>query len=205
VATEALGGAPPAVAHLADDFVARVDALEHRLHERGASLSDVLVSPALRHGARFVLREAFVVGCALPIALLGRLVHWLPLRMARSLAMRSLVQDPSRDQPAMRTIVLGLALVSLWYVLLAAVVAYWLGAVAAVVWIAMVFVSARVDFLLSDRVRRAWRRARTYLALRGDPALRSQSLADIDLLVTEALALETALSGGLAGARERDR
>jgi glycerol-3-phosphate O-acyltransferase/dihydroxyacetone phosphate acyltransferase len=199
VATEALASAPPAVARLADDFVARVDVLEHRLHGRGASLSDVLVSPAWRHGARFVFRETLVVGCALPIALFGRLMHWLPLRMARWLAMRSLVQDPSRDQPAMRTIVIGLALVSLWYVLLAAVVACWFGALAAVAWIAMIFVSARMDFLLSDRVRRAWRRARTYLALRRDPALRTRSLADIDLLVTEALALETALSGSVAG------
>jgi hypothetical protein len=71
------------------------------------------------------------------------------------------------------------------------------------VWIAMLFVSARVDFLLRDRVRRAWRRARTYLALRRDPALRAQSLADIDLLVAEALALETALTGRLVGGRER--
>jgi glycerol-3-phosphate O-acyltransferase / dihydroxyacetone phosphate acyltransferase len=203
VATEALESAPPAVAREADAFVARVESLERRLRERGASLTDVLVSPALRHGARFVLREALIVAVALPFALLGRLVHWLPLRTARALAMRSLSRDPSRDQPAMRTIVLGLAFVVLWYLLLAALVTHWFGAPAAVVWVAVLFLSARIDFALRDRVRRAARRARTYLALRKDPALRARSLADIDALVAEARALETALVATLASLTSR--
>jgi glycerol-3-phosphate O-acyltransferase / dihydroxyacetone phosphate acyltransferase len=201
VATDALEGAPPDAARQVDAFIARVESLEQRLHERGAALSDVLVSPALRHGARFVLREAVVVGGALPVALFGRLMHWLPLRVARSLAMRSLARDPSRDQPAMRTIVLGLALVSLWYLLLAVVVTCWFGGVAAALWLVTLFVSARIDFLLRDRIRRAWRRARTYMALRRDPALRARSLADIDAVVADAVALETALTGSAAGAR----
>jgi glycerol-3-phosphate O-acyltransferase / dihydroxyacetone phosphate acyltransferase len=201
VATEALEGAPPMIAQQVDEFVARVESLEQRLHERGASLSDVLISPRLRHGARFVLRESLVIAAALPIALLGRLMHWLPLRLARTLAMRPLARDPSRDQPAMRTIVLGLAFVMVWYVVVAVLVTHWLGALAAAAWLAALFVSARVDFVLRDRFRRAWRRARTYVALRDDPALRAQSLADIDALVTNALSLETALVASLSGGR----
>jgi glycerol-3-phosphate O-acyltransferase / dihydroxyacetone phosphate acyltransferase len=201
VATEALESAPPMVARQVDEFVARVEALERRLHERGASLSDVLISPRLRHGVRFVLREGLVVAVALPIALLGRLTHWLPLRAARSLALRPLTDDPSRDQPAMRTIVIGLGFVALWYVILAVLVTYWFGALAAGAWLTVLFVSASVDFVLRDRFRRAWRRARTYMALRSDPALRARSLADIEVLVRDALALETALLMSLSGGR----
>lgn len=192
-ATDALENAPPAMTRQADAFAARVETLEARLHVRGASLADILVSPLLRHGARFVVREGLVVVVALPIALLGRVMHWLPLRAARTLAMRPFVRDPSRDQPAMRTIVLGLGFMLLWYGMHAILVARWLGVVAAAAWLVVLFVSAGIDFRLRDRLGRAWRRARTYLALRADPALRTESLAEIHILVTEALALETAL------------
>ncbi|HET9012646.1 MAG TPA: 1-acyl-sn-glycerol-3-phosphate acyltransferase, partial [Gemmatimonadaceae bacterium] len=88
VATDALESAPPAAAAQADAFIARVEALEARLRVRGAALDEVRISARLRHGARFVLREGLIAIVALPLALLGRLVHWLPLRLARVLAMR---------------------------------------------------------------------------------------------------------------------
>lgn len=201
VATDALESAPPSVARQADGFIARVTALEDRLAARGATLADVRVSPALRHGARFLLRESLVVVDTLPFALLGRVMHWIPLRAARALAMRPLARDPSRDQPAMRTIVFGLAFVLLWYALQAALVSHWFGWLAALAWLIVLFVSARVDFHLRERVARAWRRARTYLALRADPALREQALAEIDAVVREALELEAALIAPLAAGR----
>ena len=101
----------------------------------------------------------------------------------------------------MRTIVLGLAFVLLWYVLQAALVNHWFGWLAALAWLVVLFVSARVDFHLRERVGRAWRRARTYLALRADPALRDQALAEIDAVVREALELEAALIAPLAAGR----
>jgi 1-acyl-sn-glycerol-3-phosphate acyltransferase len=200
-ATDALESAPPSVARQADAFIARVAALEDRLAARGATLADVRVSPALHHGARFVVREGLVVVGALPFALLGRVMHWIPIRAARALAMRPLAHDPSRDQPAMRTIVLGLAFVLLWYAVQAAVVSHWFGWLPALAWLIVLFVSARVDFHLRERVARAWRRARTYLTLRRDPGLRVQALAEIDAVVREALALEAALITPLAAGR----
>jgi len=193
MATDALEAAPSDVARQADTFIQRVATLEARLSARGVALTDVRISPRLRHGAWFVVRESVVLACVLPIALLGRVVHWLPLRAARTLALRPLVRDPSRDQPAMRTIVLGLGFVLLWYALQAALVAHWFGATAAALWLVLLFVSARVDFLLRDRLGRAWRRARTYVALRTDPGLREESLRDIRALIADALALEAAL------------
>jgi glycerol-3-phosphate O-acyltransferase/dihydroxyacetone phosphate acyltransferase len=198
-ATDALDSAPAAVARQADAFISRVDALEARLAARGAALADAQISPRLRHGAWFVLRESLVIGATLPVAVLGRVMHWLPLRAARALAMRPLVRDPSRDQPAMRTIVLGLVIVLLWYVLLAALVAHWFGAAAAALWLVVLLASARADFLLRDRFERAWRRARTYRALRADPAWRDRTLTEIAALAAEALALEASLVGTVRG------
>ena len=201
VATDALESAPPSVARQADAFIARVAALENRLAARGATLADVRVSPALRHGARFLLRESLVLVDTLPFALLGRVMHWIPLRAARAAAMRPLARDPSRDQPAMRTIVIGLAFVLMWYALQAALVSHWFGWLAALAWLIVLFVSARVDFHLRERAGRAWRRARTYLALRSDPALRDAALAEIEAVVHEALELEAALMAPLAAGR----
>lgn len=192
-ATDALESAPASVAADADAFIARVDALEAHLLARGAALADVQISPRLRHGARFIVREGIVVLGALPFAFLGRVMHWLPLRVARVLAMRPLARDPSRDQPAMRTIVLGLAFVLLWYALQALLAAHWFGIAAAVLWLVILVLAGRVDFLLRDRVQRAWRRAHTYRALRADPAFREESLAEIRALIAQALALEAAL------------
>lgn len=192
-ATEALQTAPPDIVTFADRFIARLHALEQRLHARRATLDDVRISPRLRHGARFVVREGLVFAATLPVALLGRVMHWVPLRLARALAMRPLARDPSRDQPAMRTIVLGLACVLAWYVVQVVLVAHWFGVAAGLVWVVVLALAGHVDFAMGDRRRRAWRRARTYLALRADPAFRHDALAEISALTAEGIALEAAL------------
>ena len=143
-----------------------------------------------------MVREGAVALLALPVALLGRVMHWLPLRVARAAAMRPLANDPSRDQPAMRTIVLGLGMVLLWYTLHFVVVARWAGVLAAVAWLVVISLAARVHFLFDDRLQRARERARTYLALRRDPALRAEVLAEMTALLREAEELEDKLLRG---------
>ena len=194
-ATERVAGAGDAIAEDADRFVARVSTLEQKLARHGANLGDVRVSPRLRHGAWFVVRETSLAALALPVALLGRVTHWLPLKLARSLAMRPLAADPSRDQPAMRTIVLGLVAVLAWYALQFAVLTWWVGALPALLWLIAIALAARIDFLFADRLRRAGERARTYLALRRVPALRDEVLAETASLLEDAEALEAALLG----------
>lgn len=194
-ATDGLVTAAPDLVAQADRFTTRLAALEARLAERHATLSDVRSSPRIRHGAHFVVREAALAALALPIALLGRLTHWLPLRLARALAMRPLAADPSRDQPAMRTMVFGLAFMLLWYLLQGVLVARWFGVPAAMLWLIVIFLAARVDFLFRDRLRRVYDRARTYLAMRDDPELRVRVLEEIDALLAEAVVLESRLVG----------
>lgn len=194
-ATDGLATAAPELLARADDFTTRLVALEQRLATHHIALAEARISPTVRHGALFVLREGGLVALALPVALLGRITHWLPLRIARMIALRPLAADASRDQPAMRTIVLGLALLLLAYLVQGIAVAHWFGLLPAMLWLVAIFFAARVDFALHNRLRRAVNRAYTYLALRRDPGLRDVILNELDALLAEALALEVALVG----------
>jgi hypothetical protein len=143
---------------------------------------------------RFALREVAVTTLALPVALLGRLAHWLPLRLARAIATGALADDPSRDQPAMRTILLGAGALVLWYLALGVLLARWFGVGVALLGLLSILFAARVDVLLRDRMRRAKQRARSYLALRADPAWRDEALSEAEQVLVEARVLEQALT-----------
>ena len=93
----------------------------------------------------------------------------------------------------MRTIVLGLVFVLVWYAILGVSLTRWFGVMAALIWLMAIFLAARVDFVLRDRLRRGWMRARSYLALRAYPAFREAALQEIQRVVAEALVLEQRL------------
>jgi glycerol-3-phosphate O-acyltransferase / dihydroxyacetone phosphate acyltransferase len=194
-ATTALITAPSGVAERADSLVARLTLLERDLDARGVSLAHARISTRLRPGLRFVLREGPLALLAVLVAALGRIAHWLPLHLARVVAKRSIGSDPSRDQPAMQTILFGLAFVVVWYAMIAALLTLWRGAATAALGLALIFSAAHADRLLRGRMRRGARRARTFLAFRADPTLRGRVLAEIDALLDETLALEQSLAG----------
>jgi hypothetical protein len=150
-----------------------------------------------------VLRESAVLLLALPVALVDRVAHDIPVRLARAIARRSLATDPSRDQPAMRTILLAAGLLLLWYLIVGLALGHWLGTGVALMTLAVMLLSASAELALRDHVSRAWRRARSYLALRADPDLRANALAEADRLLEEARALELALHTEAADAREK--
>ena len=199
-ASAALAAAPEPVVRQADAFVAKAAAFERQLAARGVALSELRVSPRVRHGAWFVLRESLLLALALPVALVDRIAHDFPVRLARILARRSLAGDPSRDQPAMRTIVLATGMLFAWYLLLGIALANRLGTGVALLMLLTLTLSASAELALRDRLSRAWRRARTYLALRADPALQASALAAVDQLLEEARALEQTLLADRAAA-----
>jgi len=192
-ATTALDSAPRAMSMDVDAFLTRLDRLEERLAVRGANLHDAKISPRIRHGVRFIVREAVLTTVALPVAVLGWATHWLPIRLARRVALRSLQGDPSRDQPAMRTIVIGLGSVLVWYAAQAAMVGWGFGGWTAAAWIVIIFLAAQVQLLFTDRLVRARNRARTYLAMRADPVFRNSVLLELQELLDTAIVLEHAL------------
>jgi 1-acyl-sn-glycerol-3-phosphate acyltransferase len=195
-ATSALTDASPDLAAAADTLVAKLDAVERELRQRGVSLADVRVSTRLPDAMSFVVRElpvALLAGFAL---LLGWVTHWIPLRVARRLALRTLARNPSRDQPAMRTIVFGLSAVVLWYVIQFVFLAWIASPLVASLWLAAIFSAAHANRVGGGRLERALQRARSFLAFRADPTLQPRLVAAVDALLAEALALERALIGG---------
>jgi hypothetical protein len=104
----------------------------------------------------------------------------------------------------MRTILTGVVAVGLWYAVQAALLTRWLGWQAAVLWIIVAYLAAQVDLRLDDRLVRAARRARTYLALRRNAELRASISTEMDALVEEARKLEQALQHSARSGRPVD-
>lgn len=197
-AISALTDAPPHLTAAADALVARLDAIEQELRQRGISLSDVRVSTRLPDAASFVVRGLPLALLAGVTLLLGWATHWIPLRAARRLALRSLARNTSRDQPAMRTILLGGSAVVLWYVLQGVLIVWIANPVVASLWLLLIFSAAHANRVVGGRLERSLQRARSFLAFRSDRTLQPRLVASVDSLLAEALALERALIGGHA-------
>lgn len=125
-----------------------------------------------------------------PVALWGRINHWIPITLARWVG-RATSTNP--DEPAMHTLVSGLVFVLAFYLLAALFIGHHHGAIWAVAYLASLPPSASFDFWLSDRIRRAIRRARAYLSMRRDPTLRASLRAEASDLRAEARRLDAAL------------
>jgi len=200
-ATTSLADASPHVIDAADSLVTRLNTLEHELSRLGIALEDVRISTRWTAGTRFLVKEGPILVLAIVSLALGWLTHWIPLRVARTLALHSLREDSSRDQPAMRTIIYGLVAIVAWYVIQLIVLTRLVGLPAALCWLALIFIAAHVLRLRGGQLRRALRRARTFLVLRSDRTLQGRLLTEIDALVTQARSLEQALSMGPSSRR----
>lgn len=174
----------------ASAFEQRVRAFRERLATLRLDVHDVTISAGTTPGLRFALRELLFALVMAPIGLWGRLTHFVPIQLARTLALRNAT---SRDEPAMNTLVAGLVLVLAAYVVQTAVVA-WLASP----WWALAFLlslvpSASSDLRYGDRTRRARARIRAYFTFRRHPDLQRALLADADALRRDAGELERAL------------
>ncbi|QJR36853.1 lysophospholipid acyltransferase family protein [Gemmatimonas groenlandica] len=170
-----------------DDFEARVRAFRTRLDTRGIDPHDLAISAHASDGLRFAIREATLALIAAPIGLWGRLTHYVPIQFARRLALRNV---QALDEPAMRTLVVGLVLVLAAYVVQTALVASLAGGWWALAFFMTLVPSASSDLRYGDRTRRARDRARAYFAFRRDPALQGALLAEADAIRQDAFALE---------------
>lgn len=178
---DTLPSLPPDLRQRATRALAEVEAFGRDLQSAGVAETDAAISLRKRHGVRFVAREVALLVLAGPVAAWGRITHWIPFRLARRAALRDVT---ARDQPAMRTIVWGLALTLINYAAQVAIVWALLGGWAALAHLTVLPIAADVDLRYSDRLRTAGRRMRTYLRLRRTPKLatrlaeRRRALAD---------------------------
>jgi glycerol-3-phosphate O-acyltransferase/dihydroxyacetone phosphate acyltransferase len=182
--------ADPTLRARAEQLLDRLDAFEQTLRREGITLDDVAIPIDRRHGARFAVREGALLAGVGPIALWGRLNHWLPFRLARMLGERDIA---SRDQPAMRTILAGLVLVILFYGAATAIVARLAGGVAASVYLVSLPIAADVDLRLTERLQRARQRMRAYMRFRRDSELHERLCTEHAWLSGEIVELARAL------------
>jgi 1-acyl-sn-glycerol-3-phosphate acyltransferase len=166
-----LRGADDAVRRQADQLAQRLDAVERVAANHGVVIEDVGISLERRQALRFILREGWLLLVGGPIAIWGRVNHWLPFGAARLIAMRGI--DSAAD-PAMRTLVAGTAFVALTYLAQTAVVAALWGRSVALAYLISLPVAADINFTLSDRLRRALQRATAFLRFRRDPELQTR-------------------------------
>jgi 1-acyl-sn-glycerol-3-phosphate acyltransferase len=188
-----LADVPASVRDTAGTLGAQLQLLQEDARRHGVSLADTRISTRSSDAFAFVLREAPLVLLAGACLVLGWATHWPPLRLARALARRTLTRDPSRDQPAMRTILFGLVAVAAWYITLAALLAPAIGPARATLALEVIFFAAHLLRIRGGRLRRALARARTYLAFRADPPLQSRLVGRTDALLSGVLGLEERL------------
>jgi 1-acyl-sn-glycerol-3-phosphate acyltransferase len=184
--------ARPGAGARVQEFERRLQAFGDELADRGIELADLEISLGTRKGAWFAVREGAMAAVAGPLALWGRVNHWLPLRLARALARRS---SRTPQDPAQHTLVVGLVAVPLFYA--AQTAAVWLvaGGWWALLYLASLIPSASWDLRYQDRRRRAVRRVHAYRLLRGDRPLRARLRDEAAWLRQEAAELER-LAGG---------
>lgn len=186
-----LPNAGPALRARADALVARVEAVYELTLEHRVSLEDVRIDLSTAAGLRFITREGWYLIIGAPARFWGWLNHWLPLRAARSIAMRHV---ESAADPAMNTVIAGTAFVTIAYVVQTLIVLALLGWTPALLYLVSLPIAADVNFALRERWRRAARRARAFLLFRGDRVLHDRLCNELDALRSEVIALDGALA-----------
>jgi glycerol-3-phosphate O-acyltransferase/dihydroxyacetone phosphate acyltransferase len=181
-----LAGAPSTVQQRVESLLSRLSRFNDALAASELAIEDVEIALDVPSGTRLVLRESPLVLVAGPFALWGWINHVLPFNLARSIATRSY---QSAADPAMRTIVIGLALVLAFYIVQGALVWWLLGGVAAALYWISLPITADVNFYLRARLTRVRRRARAYFLFRRDPELQARLRSELEWLKAEATAI----------------
>lgn len=192
---QSLGDADAALVARADALRGRVRRIHESAARHGVQLADAAIETRASAAIGFVARESAILATAGPLALWGRLTHWLPLRVARTIARRG---STSGADPAMYTVVAGLILVLACYALVGAAVWHWAGIWWALVLITTLPLSATWDFQFRDRALRARHRIRAFLRFRRYPELQRALRADVQAAREEAAALERDVRGAVA-------
>jgi hypothetical protein len=191
-----LNAADPELRFRVDSVVERLEALHGVASAHRILLDDIGIDLSVRAGLRFTVREGWLLVAAGPLALWGRLNHLIPFRAAEWIAMRSI--DSAAD-PAMRTLVAGAALVLMAYLAQTVVVGLLTTPLVAVLYLASLPIAADVNFLLSDRLRRAVQRARAFFVLSANRGLRESLTAELALLRAEIVELDDAFNAVRVG------
>ena len=176
------------------DFLERIAALRRIATEHDIALADAAIDPGARAGAWFAVREGAIMALALPAVVVGTVSNRLPLTLAWWLGRRT---SRNLDEPAMHTIVAGLGLVVLAYLVQGALVGVLAGWWWAALYLLLLPLTATWDLRWRDRARRARQRMRAYFLFRREPALRAELLSAVGAVRAEAEAIEGQVSAAV--------
>ncbi|MEP6765100.1 MAG: lysophospholipid acyltransferase family protein [Gemmatimonadaceae bacterium] len=181
------GEVPIALRERAIEFQTRLDAFRAQLNREQIDATDLQIEVDATPGVRFAIRESMLAALLLPISWWGRITHFIPIRVARMLALRG---AKNRDEPAMNTLVIGVVLVLLTYAVLTTAVGLLFGFWWALAFFITLIPSASSDLRYGDRVARLRKRMHAYLVFRERPDLRRELLGEADWLRREAGTIE---------------
>ncbi len=157
----------------------------------GIRLDDVALDTRLPAASRFVVRELLLAAIGVPLALWGRINHFLPFTLVTRLGVRTASATSNR---AMNTIVIGLILVPLFYVAQTGLVGWLAGPWWALLYAASLIPSASWDIRYTERLRQLKRRALAWRHFREDPGLQVKLREELFSLRDEAAAIASDVS-----------
>ncbi len=192
VLTARLPDASPTVREQSERVVARLDELQREVSERGLRIEDVDIKVDGLSGARFVVREGWILLLGGPVAMWGAVNHWLPFWAARSIAVR---RGGDNADPAMRAVVAGSVFVLITYAAQSLLVDRVWGWRVALLYLASLPIAADINFSIRERLSRARRRATAFLVFRREPALRDRLTNALASLREDVLTLDRELGG----------
>lgn len=175
---------------LVADFEERLATFRAKLSAHRIDAADLFIDVSATPGVRFAIREGLIAALLVPVSIWGRVTHFVPIRITRALALRG---ARNRDEPAMNTIVIGLALVLASYAVMTIAVGVLFGFWWAMLFLVSLVPSASSDMRYGDRTERRSERMRAYLLFRKRPELRNELLAEADWLRKQAGAIEQQL------------
>lgn len=183
------------LAERAEALRSRLRDLEHLAARERIDLHDATIDTSIGSGAQFVAREGAIAALAAPFALLGRVIHWPALTIARAVAR---ARTESGSDPAMQTMLVGAPLVLLTWGALTALAWHRAGALMGILALPLLPLLADCDFALRDRAARARARVRAYLRFRRDPTLQKALVGAVFAARNEAAEIERLLLAGAA-------
>ena len=181
----------------AEEAVRRVQrrllALRRTATKLGIRLDDVALDTRLPAAGRFVIRETLLAAFGVPLAVWGRVNHFLPFSLTTWLGART---ASARSNRAMNTVVLGIALVLTFYALQTAAVWWLAGGWWAVLYAASLIPSASWDLRYTERLRGIRRRSQAWVHFRRDPGLQEKLRSELFALRATATTLASETLAG---------
>lgn len=195
---EGLEHSTPVVQALARTLTTDVETFNTHLEAHGITMCNVAMFENPRYRPSPLWHDIGTAVLLAPFVGLGRGSWLIPMRVAQMIASYTLRSDPSRDQPAMRTILIGLFTVPAWFAVQATAIAVVSSGLVAVLWILVVLLAMTLEGSRRDRFKQIVRRVRAHRSHPSDDEWRRSAFTTLQTLIQRGVELEAARLAGSA-------